>query len=296
MNSYTVGAITVNGTTISQIVTSSLDPRIETFMNRAGGSPDVTFAAGSNIIPIASITSNALKAVMDLMGFGVLAVGTTVDLYSSKLAHGASRAAGSSHVKLTINDGLIVPRVYQAQQGQEATAQFDVIATYDGSNLPFTYGVAALPGSSLQATQKFTLGPVKIGSLFEAQSATINTGITEYVQGHSGEPYARLAAMQDRQVDFVISTFDLAMINTIGVEGGAISSPTVWFRKKDASEVANVADGTNEHISMVIPTAMGIPGAVNSPQSGESTFEFTMTAIDDGTNAPVTLDTTAVIA
>ena len=298
MNAYTLGAMVANGTTVPQIVDYSLDPRIEKFSNRAGGSPDVSFVANRQSIPLVSFTTTAVKSILDLIGsLGVVAVGATVDLYLHQLAHGGSRTAGSTHLKLTVNDGLIVLRRISARHNQEATAQVDVIATYDGTNNPFTYTAAqALPASSLVAAEKFTAGDFKLGiTLYDVQGIEIDTGIKEFVAGKSGEPYARFAAMMDREITITVDTLDATLITTVGVMGGAQSNATV-FLKKIAENADRVAAITAEHISIACPTAYVYPGSARASQGSEAMAQIVVCPSDDGTNAPVTVDTTAAIA
>lgn len=295
-----IGPIEINGTLVPQITQHSIDPQVQEFAIGSGGSADVSFLANMQETPVLSFTSTAVKTVLDLVAVGVLAVGTVVNQYFAHLATTASgRAASAAHTKLTINDGLIVCRTIEAQHNQPATITVEIYATYDGTNNPFVKAVAntALPSSSLAAVELFTLGPVKIGStLIDTQSVSLDPGITVFLLGKSGEPWNRLAAMNKRKVRATVTSLDPALLTAVGEVGGSQTSPIVFLQKVDKN-ATRVAAATAEHIGFTFPKGFAYPGPMGGSEGSVATYQAMLCPADeDGTNAPVTLDTTMAIA
>jgi hypothetical protein len=299
MNVYTLGAVVINGTTIKGIQKHSIKSGIEMFSNRAGGAPDPSFRAGKTLKPVGSLTTTDVAAVLTLTsGFLPVAVGTTADFYHLKKAHGGNFAGTSVHEKHTFNDGLIIPRRLSASHGAEATIDLDVYVTWDGSNDPWIItDNNALPSNSQVVAEKYTLGPMSLGStLYELRELSIDTQIREFVDGHSGEAYPRFACMMERDMQVTIRSLDLSLANVIGEAGGSQASLELYLTKLTANSMSRVANATAEHIQFAVGGSYTYVDSVDATQSGESELSAMICPVWDGTNEPIVVDTTAAIA
>lgn len=299
MKTYTLGAVTINGTTIKGIQQSSIRSGIEMFSNRGGGAPDPSFRSGMHLKPVGSFTTTDIKAVLDLTsGFLPLAVGTTADFYFLQKAHGGNFAAGSVHEKHTFNDGLVIPRRLSASHGAEATIDIEVFVTWDGTNDPWIIADnVALPSNSQVVTEKFTLGPMSLGSaLYDLRELSIDTQIKEFVDGHSGEPYPRFACMMERDIQVSIKSMDLSIANTIGEIGSSQSSLELYLTKMTANSAARVANATAEHIQFAVGGSYTYVDQISASSGQQAELSAMICPVWDGTNEPIVVDTTATIA
>jgi hypothetical protein len=293
-NVYKLSAISANGSLIKGVTGQSLDPNMEKFVNRGGGSPYPSYIAGKQKKPVLSFTTTDMKTLLDLTGLAPIAVGTTVDLYLAAMVNGLGIDTNATHLKLTLNHGMIIPRRIAAQQGAEATAQVDVISVYDGTNDPIVYAAAqSLPSGYDNVTEKFTLGPCKLAAMVETIGWDLDLGIRDEALFRDGEPYARLAYMSEMEPVATVRTHDATIRSTIGENGTGAVDPTLFLRKLVEGQNSRVADATAEHISILFNESMIYLGQLSGVPAEQT---FMICGSFDGTNAIMTLDTTAAIA
>ena len=240
--------------------------------------------------------------MLDILG-GALAlkITTTCVIYFSKMTEtGAGRSSSSDHTTLTINDGLIIPRSISASHdaggggSSEAEMELEIIAEYDGTNNPLIFGTGSLPAGNGVAVEKVTLGPVKIGStMYHLQSSNFDFGIKEAVKGQSGGLYPEFVGVESQSPAVSGKSLNLAMQSPFG--DGALAAVILFFRKITRG-AGRTADATEEHISITMAECFLLHGEVAASQGGEATFDFTIHANYDGTNAIAVIDTTAAIA
>lgn len=297
MSLFTLGAASINGTMLEGIQNHSLNPGIDLYQNRGGGAIDPSFVAGRQMMSVASITATDVADVLTICGgLKPAALSSTAVLWFFKKVHGAAFSSSSDHVSLTINDGIVVPRRISASHKGEATVELDVLATWDGSNAPYVYAAASMPASSQVVGSKYTLGPIKLGSsYYQCQSWEIDTNMQIFHDGHSGEPFPRLASVIERDIRATITTRDLALIDTVGETGSSQTSATLWLRKLTRRSLTPVAEATSEHISFVFGSAFAYNGTVRADVGGEATQEIILCSEWNGTDEPCVVDTTAAI-
>lgn len=292
MNAYTIAGITIESTTYRQLKTISVDPGIEQMIN-TGGQVDAVFAAMKSQKPLCRFSSPNLALFLGIAGANGAAITATVVVYFAKLTHGGTRSY-STCFSATSNDGLIVLRRAAAAQQEEGEAEYEIYATYDGTNAPLIFASGATCPAEAGAVNKFTCGPFKIGSVvIESQRNELDTGFDIGQYGHSGEVYDQAACILARKPTFRCETLDLAAISTLTALG-ASAAVTMYFRKK-TNKGANVADVTAEHISLVSTAAYVTPGPVEGSEGREARGSILAQLVYDLTNAIFVIDTAAAV-
>ena len=300
----TVSAITVNGTTITQIKSSRINSNIELFKNKAGGIADPTFNAVKKWAPVASITSTALKALLDIAGINGLAISASfVAIYLSKMTQGsAARSTGADHECWTIKSGLIIPRRISASQEQgggssEAEITYDIIATWDGTNAPLILSAASLPATSGIASQKYTLGPLDYaGVMYGVANLDFDFGLKEWVDGQDGQPYPNYACIMDRDPVVTVKTRDVHDVSAvIDAAGEAFTDARVWF-KEIPKGGSRTADATAQHIKIGMTQGVAFWSDVEASQGGAAEQTVMIHPSWDGTNAIANINTAAAIS
>lgn len=293
MKAFTIAGIEINGTCYRQLNTISVDPAIEKMIN-TGGQVDTVFAAMLRSRPLCKFSSRNMAMFLDVVGPGGLAIDTTFNVYFASLEHGGTRDY-TDCVKATFNDGLLMINRLRASQGQEAEAQFEVYATYDGTNNPLTLATGATCPADSGAVAKFTLGPLKIGStVLEMQDHEFALNGDVGLYGINGESFDRMACIRNRKPTISGSTLNLEHANTIGALGTG-SAVTQFFRKK-TNKGNSVADATAEHIKLYATGAYVSFGTMDGSEGQEAKVQVEMQLIYDGTNDIAAVDTTSAIS
>lgn len=293
MNLYTIAGITIEGTTYRQFRSITVDPGIEKMVN-TGGQVDAVFSAIQRMRPLARFTSNNLALFLALAGAAPTAISGTIVLYFAKLTHGGTRSY-TACVSVTINDGMLVLRRASAGHQEEGEAEYEIYATYDGTNVPIILATGATCPAESAAVAKFTAGPFKIGTTtIETQRVELDTGFDIGQYGHSGEIYDRAVCVLTRKPTLSIDTFDLGAISTLTALGTG-DDVTMYFRKK-SNQGGNVADATEEHIGLTATVAHITPGEIGGSEGQPTSGRIHCQLIFDLTNPIYAIDTTAAVA
>ena len=293
MNAYRIAGITIESTTYRQLTTISVDPGIEKMIN-TGGQVDAVFSAIGRQRPMCRFSSPNLGLFMGLAGASGAAITATVVVYFAKLVHGGT-VDYTACFKATFNDGMFVLRKASASNGAEGSAEYELYATYDGTNAPVIFAGSATCPAEGGTVAKFTNGPFKIGSTtIETQSSEFDTGFDIGQYGINGEVYDRAACILARKPMMRVQTLDLGAIATLGA-GGTGDDVTMFFTKK-SNQAANVANATEEHVSLVGALAHITPGAIEGSEGREATGSIEAQLLYNLTDAIVVIDTTAAIA
>lgn len=297
-NVYRGSAVDIDGTRLWQVNNLRVDPRVERVLNGAAN-VDTVFAAQTQIAPIGSFETPALSAAHSLVPIESGAAIASAKFYFAKLLQGETVAGSGSHYEMDLNDCLAICRRIRAQQGQEASAEFEFIATYDGSNLPLSVSAAASLPTYSGTPEKYTLGPVYVGStMIESQNVEFDTGIEVVAEGHSGQGYPSLAAIAARRPAVTVQTHDLSEITDAilaGAEAGGGLETVVFFRAL-SNAGGPVADATTSHMSLTFEMELETAGSVSGDEASAAQGELMIHPIFDGTNAIVTVATGVAIA
>jgi len=293
MKAYSLIALAYDSV-LYPVETLSVAPGITEMLNGGGASTSATIAALMDNKPIITFGTPALAVALAKFGqMFAIESGKFFTLYYGQRETGGTFVAGSTVITLTINEGAIFLKSVSASQGQHAIATYDIYATYDGTLLPIVYLLAAAPTDAI-LSEKFTLGPVKITTAQEVQGVTIDMNQTVMNSGHSGSPYALIAAVTSFEPTVTIQTFDAALIGTLTTIGKVIEATTIYFRKFDPA-LGRAADATATNISFVISDAFAFWGGLSGDRRADADMQITLRPYYDGTNAVFEIDTATAI-
>ncbi len=305
---WVMGGIRLNHATtpvdITQLNSVNPAPNIRNTLLRGAGMPDVRWSGVGMCEPVVSITSPQVKTVIDTIGISGLPIGaeqtyTTVDLYFTQLQKGGTRQTGENYLKLTVNEGLWIPRVIRANQGG-GPAQFnlDLITTYDGTNSPITASTSQSCALTTTASECFYLGPASINgtSLDGMQSLNLDFGLTEQVLSGDGQVYPTFSCIIERAPRIGFSSHLNSFLATIGIEGTAVTADdAVFYLRKGSEGGTRVAEETSEHISFTVDDGMVQPSATDYTQD-PSAQSYDVVCAYDGSNDVIVIATTDAIS
>ena len=283
--------------TLAGLRQRSVNPNIEQFILTSDGNVDPTYVAINSAKPGITFDLSDLKAFLDSCGIAGCQL-VDADTYFQQVNPYGTRKTGANHLKLSIADGMMVPRTLTASQGQLAQLAAELWAISSDGSAPLEMTASqALPGGA-GTSVAWTLGPVSInGAAVEGiEQVTVDFGIQVDVIASDGAVYPSYVYIASRQPKITLRSMDSLLFDTIGLEGAAqgVTDSVVWFRKCVRGG-ARVADETEEHVSFTVDDGMITCGAVGVSQGQRIGTEIVITPIYDGQNAVVVVDTTAAI-
>ena len=287
---------------IDQISDFSVDTAVQEALLTADGQVDPTFVAVGTQQPRLSFTTSALHVVLNKCGIGGLKITADADedgleAWFQKLDEGGTRAAGASHIKLTIKEGQVLPRTIDAGLTPPATLTLDAIATYDGTNAPILIADSQNLEGSPTVDEVFVAGQVDInGTTLEGvQNITIDFGLAELVLTADGQVWPTFSAIGTRAPSITITTTDVVSLVTFGLTGAAqgATDSLIYLRKVDQGGT-RVADNVAEHISFSIDEGRIEVSNTSGDLPVLSTVKITPTF--DGSAAIMVIDTATTIA
>jgi len=279
----------VTGTQVVGVVTSG--GVYKRFQSIAGQQPTAEFA---------TLAIDAALDALPATGKNIADLSAGLLLYAQKHLQGGTRTTGAAHRKFTIAEGVIVPRQLAVSHLGDASLSYDVIVLYDGSNDPIVVtDSVALPSDATES--RFTIGTVKLGNvtLDHIRSLEIDFGLNAVTEGADSEVWDRFCSIETiapavtlRGVD--IEWLKAANIPLTGKEGTHANS-IIYLRKRDQGGTF-VADGTAEHIKFTADGLITIGDVFSGSGSSAGEASVRMDLEYDGSNAPLTVDTTSEIA
>lgn len=284
---------------VSQVTNARVMTGINVQKGIPSGLPGARFIYNMNQMLEASFDTTQVKSVLDACGTSpqLVSCGSgNTDYYFKQTTNLASRVddATTSHVRLRAPKAVLIPQSISASDGQPASISVRMINTFDGTNAPLVGAAAALAGTPSHA-ENFTLGPASInGTLIGGiQDCTINFGISTIEKRGDGELYLSHVCEKETLPTVTIRTLGSPWA-TYGINGTALTSMSVWFRK--CLETARTADATAEHILFTATAGLFVieetGGGGNEPVITTITCHL---AMPDATTRPLLVDTTAAI-
>ncbi len=271
----------------------------------SSGEPITRFQALLAQSPSASFSTMHIASILDeLTGsppyFEDMAT-PGLRLYAQQRADGGTRAAGSSHLKYTMTECLLMLRSISAEHQGNAVAQLDAIAKYDGTNEPLIPSTSSLP-TLVDDTERFTLpaGGVSIGgkTIDQVKSIQIDFGVNGRPEGSDSDIWPTHVGIDSIAPTIRINGIDPAWFSAsnIPLQGlsGTHANTTIKLRKR-ADGGSFVADLTAEHIAFTAAGFVTIGAALDSQGSEVSSVDLLMQCVNDGTNDPITIDTASAI-
>lgn len=293
MGFYIVGGVKINSTLIP-FSSVNLSPELEKVLLNSDARSGHSFTGVMKSGPVCKITTPALASVLDITGLGGVVL-TAFELYVVK--HDAvSIASGSSHRKWTMTSAVAKIDSISTSNGH-AELVLEISAVFDGTNAVWvmTDGVSA-PTQS-RVTDVWYQGPLYLTTtLYRVEQSTFNVNqdvIKRYSNGELGPAFIGLKpskpTLTAQAADGILHGLALAF-------GANVGPVTMFYRKGAEGSGLRVADATQTHIQITIPSAFMTPDSIDGSPATEVGFGVTFDCRDDGTNALVSLDTTAAIA
>ena len=306
-NMFTLCIINLNRTTdvlLGQMVDQNIGLGISRFLEGSDGEVDNRYVSINEQKPMIGFTTTAIATALGLAGISGVGIDVDVPLtlgsleaFFQLLVEGGTRAATAT--KLTINEGILIPRSLSASQGAVAKLSMEAHATYDGTNNPIVLLASqTIPTITPGVAELFTLGPVQINGVAVngVTDLSVEFGIELIVEGSDGEPWPRFVAIMRRSPSISFTTPDAGLLTTLGISGKAqgATDSVVYFRKI-AEGGTRKLDATAEHIKISIDE--GIINVEDASASHGSTYGLrcTITPTFDGTAAVLVIDAASAI-
>lgn len=278
---FSLHGINLAGTSfLSQIDEASPTPGIQQMLGAPAGFPQPMFRGVKGLKPVIPFRTSQLATLFAANAFFVdLSAGNTDLIYRSMTNLGTRGALSSSlHTRIRLNKGWWVCKEIQARLQQEATAQVELFAVYDGTNAPMVAaGTVSATGTPI-AAEHFALGPVSVNGvqLAGAQEVTIDPGF-QLIQLSGNYPYDAFIGIKSSDPKITIKGVDITPWSSYGVSA-AISSATIYLRKMNAdgaNGLPYIADATAAHILFSATNGLITVNSSGGGQS-EATSEITL--------------------
>jgi len=207
-----------------------------------------------------------------------------VCLYQAKY-NNATISAGSTHRRLIFNKSYNMIRTISVSHRQDARAQCESMAIYDGTNAPLTFGetvaLPALPASS----GRWTIGAIEIGGVAIPCNVQldIDFGVSVESFGCDSDVWDTHLNLDDIKPRISITSLDPTIFTArggmplIGL-AGTHANTALYLRKRVTSGLASfVADATAEHIKITTEGVVHVTEGINASgnQKGQTRLEMT---------------------
>lgn len=248
-----------------------------------------------------------LAVALDLVGLTGKAITSTtnagLEFYKVLLGANGQPSSGSVHTKIAVRKGLIMPSRISCTHQQHAQIEYMIYPQYDGTNdILTTTASVALPAASWGDTERFGLYQWSVNSVTVDQitELEIDFGLQADTFGGDGDLWDTDVEVQTIAPELRITGrfVDLFASGSIPLAGksAAHANTTGYFQKRLQTAAGYVAAGTAEHIAMTV-AGLAVWDEVFQAQGqahGMGTVRIPL--IYDGTNAPITFDTSAAIS
>lgn len=296
---YKLHQVTHNTTTIKGITNETLTPGIEQYVMQGGGSLDPFNIVTEKADQKASFITEDLKVALDLSFLTPLAItsGALGKMYFRKLADGGVYA-GANDILVTINKGMMYLKSISAKQFGHAAAQYEILPTFDGTNVPLLVTNASTAPTLERDTVLWGLGNLIINSTdIPNNSMDFDAGINVKPEGSKGYLFNTECFTISRNPMFTFQNFDLSRLIAAGISPlvGATSTGNVvvTLRKFTIGGGTHVADATEEHIKFTMTGAAITPTEIVGNSGALATIGLVIKPVYDGSNSLIAIDTTA---
>jgi len=245
--------------------------------------------------------ANALDTLGGLIGKNIADLAAGFKMYLEKRAAGSTRASGANHRKLTATAGLILPRSLSVEHQGDAVLSYDVVPVYDGVNDPVAITDSVSLPAGLTDSDRWTLGPFTIESiaLGQAQSLNIDFGISEQLHAGDSDIWATMVSIARIQPVLTLTGTDIEWFKStnfpLAGKAATHANTTIYLRHR-AGGSTYVANGTATHIKFTADGLAYIDTFADASGDAPDSISLTMPLRYDGTNAPLTVDTTSAIS
>lgn len=289
MATYVLYAVKV-GTTHIPVSDGGHNPQIEAMVEGAASGVDPTFAALRGTAPVVTFTTPALATALGVCGVAGLAVtdANAVVLYYGKLAIGGSYEAGSVHVTVTCNEGMLVLNSISGEHSGPATASYTFHATYDGTNAAFIIAAnVALPSLTALAELYSLYAADLDGTQVPVHSGTVSVNPTVLQERAASGAHPTFGAMADMKPTLTFSTLAVkTVLDLCGIDNLSVTTGVLYFGLMTSGS-AFAATGVSVSANDCLAAFRGIDARHNEA----ATVNIEVFPTDDGTTLSLTVNT-----
>lgn len=312
MTIYTGHSLLIHPDTASAVLLGGLtqvDAEVGTEVNseEVAGSPYSQNTTIRAIKPkIMASTRDIVKAITACGLVGLTIKGATnpgLEVWQALIENGVVKS-GSFHKKIRMPEGRLMIRKISVSHQDDAQADLEAVALYDGTNLPFIPSASnlALPGTPADPA-RYTLHSVSFGgvSIPCVQSLDVDFGLTLDQFGCDSDVWDTHLLLSKIQPVITINTLRPGQFLTSGgvpLFGlvGTHANTVIKLRKRATGASPFVADATAEHISITTAGLLSIDKAFAASGNKRGDISYRITSRFDGTNVPLVFSTTATLS
>lgn len=307
-NVYTLGAASLNGTTIDQCQSLQLDPGIEEILEGGDGTYLDTYIAVGTQKPILDLETSKIAVALGLTGFeGVKTDSNGFDAYLQKVVSGGARAAGSSHGKLSIaqNNGLILPTTLTlpgSDQRKLGTLGLKAHAFSSDGNAPLVFAVGQAYSITPDTDEGFVAGPASLNgtSLDGVGGVSCDFSISIDDVYVDGEQYPSLIWIVSIKSKWTIDILDLDAFKSSGglltpLGAAQAATDSILYGRKVAEGGGRVADVTAEHLKFTFAAGRHKFGTINAPHGSKADAQIVIMPTDNGSDDYVGINVASAI-
>jgi len=296
MEAYYCYAVDVDGTVIDGVGDHTIDPGVNLIRPMLDGLCDPRMAAADIIDPQVLFGSPAIATLLDAISATDPLAGKTlggsdkITMFLQKQANYGTRATGSSHLKLELSAGLLVPVDLSAGNEEAALLSCRGIIGDGGQ----TYTASSALAGTIAPDERYFAGPAKLNNvtLDGIQRIQVAFGLNLYIAREAGSAGPAFIGIQTRTPVVRITTTNAALLSTYYLPV-AISAATHFYLRKGDLNGGRVAAATEEHIKITINAGKILAMPVSGAQQ-MLTLEIHPTY--NGTNNILVFDTSCAIA
>lgn len=263
-----------------------------------------THVSINEIKPVGDFTSYALQDCLDQVGVAGLSIADLangLNLYAYKHADGGGRASGANHRKFNMTQGIVVPNRISCDHRGDAMIAYDILPTWDGSNDPVTESDSASVPSAPTDDERFTIGPVTIGSVTvdELRNFQLDFGFNVKTEGADSDIYDTHVSIVDMVAILTLRSVKMETLAAAGIprtgKAATHANSSFYLRKRLQSSAGFVANGTAEHIKGTMAGLAYIEDGFTGGGDNPAEVSLKLVCTFDGTNLPVAFTTASAI-
>jgi len=294
---YKSHVVQVDGVDIDSIQNLSFGANTDVFKDVLTGEVEPRFVSTNSHNPTITIDTLNIKAILDLAGLnGKEITGGNFTTFLKRLAGGGVILAGSSHLKLTVNEGILIPRTITAAQNGQATASYECAPRFDGTNDPVEFSDGQVLAGAINDNQIWTVGKATVNGIpIQITEINVDFGFDLILEGSDGDPFASFVSINFRQPTVSIKTADASLAAQIKAKGQRITSGVIFYLRKMAQGAQRDSDISTTHIKFTIAEGSMLFNTLDASGNEISNSEIMVHPVFDGTNSIMEIDTAAAI-
>jgi hypothetical protein len=295
---YTLYALDVGGVVIDQIKSYAVDPGIQHMLISGDSSLDHKHVSVQSQTPTIRFRTDGIKKALNACGVGGLAIDEAgsingIDVWFRKRDMAGGFAAGASHIKMTVNLGVLAPITLTGNHPDAAEIEYVLSVLWDGTNDPIVITKnQSLAALSPDVAAVHTIGPwwVRGTKLVGMRSLSVDFGLNVETKSSDGDVWPRSGHIVSRAAGVTGQTTDLVILDDttgLGIMGKVESGGTRAFLRKKEMGGGVVLDASAEHIRFTMAEGMISPQEASAEHQGDAIAGLQWVPTFDDVNAPI---------